>query len=118
VPRWFDLVVVLTTDNTILYDRLEKRGYSERKISENIECEIMNVIVEEARESYRWCQTVLHQVCLLLSANSVESIFMIPPHFLLACREEIVQVLPSNTIDDIEGNVEQIVAWIRQAVQR
>ena len=23
--RWFDLVIVLQTDNTILYDRLEKR---------------------------------------------------------------------------------------------
>jgi adenylate kinase len=23
--RWFDLVIVLQTDNTVLYDRLEKR---------------------------------------------------------------------------------------------
>ena len=26
--RWFDLVVVLTTDNASLYDRLAARGYS------------------------------------------------------------------------------------------
>ena len=52
--RWFDLVIVLTTDNTILYERLEKRGYEPKKISENVQCEIMAVIVEEARESYRW----------------------------------------------------------------
>ena len=51
--RWFDLVIVLTTDNTILYERLEKRGYDQKKISENVQCEIMAVIVEEARESYR-----------------------------------------------------------------
>lgn len=51
--RWFDLVIVLTTDNTILYERLEKRGYEPKKISENVQCEIMAVIVEEARESYR-----------------------------------------------------------------
>lgn len=25
--RYFNLVIVLTTNNTILYDRLEKRGY-------------------------------------------------------------------------------------------
>ena len=51
--RWFDLVIVLTTDNAILYERLEKRGYDQKKISENVQCEIMAVIVEEARESYR-----------------------------------------------------------------
>jgi len=30
------------------------RGYSQKKVSGNVECEIMHVIVEEARESYRW----------------------------------------------------------------
>ena len=29
--RWFDLVVVLTCDNTVLYDRLQALGYSERR---------------------------------------------------------------------------------------
>ena len=51
--RWFDHVLVLQTENGILYNRLEQRGYSGRKLRENIECEIMHVIVEEARESYR-----------------------------------------------------------------
>eukprot|EP01102_Stenamoeba_stenopodia_P014989 TRINITY_DN5061_c0_g1_i2.p1 TRINITY_DN5061_c0_g1~~TRINITY_DN5061_c0_g1_i2.p1 ORF type:complete len:105 (-),score=32.67 TRINITY_DN5061_c0_g1_i2:3-317(-) len=51
--RWFDLVVVLRTDNTILYPRLEKRGYSQKKITENVECEIMQVLIDEARESYK-----------------------------------------------------------------
>lgn len=50
--RWFDLVLVLTTDNTTLYDRLAARHYSQKKIRENIECEIMQVIVEEATSSY------------------------------------------------------------------
>lgn len=32
--RWFDLVLVLRTDNSILYSRLEKRGYKVgRKVS-------------------------------------------------------------------------------------
>ncbi|EFN56289.1 hypothetical protein CHLNCDRAFT_144675 [Chlorella variabilis] len=51
--RWFDLVVVLQTDNTVLWERLEKRGYSRKKIQDNVQCEIMHVIVEEASDSYR-----------------------------------------------------------------
>ena len=50
--RWFDLVVVLTCDNTELYERLESRGYSEKKIRENVECEIFQTVVEEARDFY------------------------------------------------------------------
>ena len=50
--RWFDLVIVLRTSNDILYPRLEARGYNALKISENIECEIMQVVADEARESY------------------------------------------------------------------
>ncbi|KAK9844114.1 hypothetical protein WJX81_004783 [Elliptochloris bilobata] len=80
--RWFDLVIVLQTDNTLLYERLERRGYSQKKVSGNVECEIMHVIVEEARESY---------------------------------REEVVQVLPSNTVEELEENVEKTVAWLKQA---
>merc|ERR1712086_515711 len=51
--RWFDLVVVLRTDSTVLYSRLEERGYPEPKTQENVQCEIMQVILEEARESYK-----------------------------------------------------------------
>ncbi|QCD94383.1 transcription initiation factor TFIID subunit 9/ adenylate kinase [Vigna unguiculata] len=50
--RWFDCVVVLQTDNTILYDRLSRRGYTDSKLSNNIECEIFQVLLEEAKESY------------------------------------------------------------------
>ncbi|GLC33723.1 hypothetical protein PLESTB_000108700 [Pleodorina starrii] len=51
--RWFDLVVVLQANNTELYDRLQKRGYSQKKVNENVQCEIMMVVMEEASESYR-----------------------------------------------------------------
>lgn len=47
--NWFDLIVILTTNNTILYDRYLERGYSKQKITENIECEIMHIVQEEAR---------------------------------------------------------------------
>ena len=33
---------------------------------------------------------------------------------LSTCREEVVQYLPSNTIEDIESNVEKIVTWVQQ----
>lgn len=47
--NWFDLIIILTTNNTILYDRYLERGYNKEKITENIECEIMHVVQEEAR---------------------------------------------------------------------
>ncbi|KAF8740558.1 hypothetical protein AX14_008169 [Amanita brunnescens Koide BX004] len=50
--RWPDLVVVLTCNHTQLWDRLEKRGYPLKKIRENNEAEIMQVVLEEARSSY------------------------------------------------------------------
>ena len=51
--RFFDLVVVLTTDNTVLFDRLKARGYGDKKLQENLQCEIMHVCSEEAQRSYR-----------------------------------------------------------------
>ncbi|XP_006454455.1 hypothetical protein AGABI2DRAFT_189728 [Agaricus bisporus var. bisporus H97] len=50
--RWPDLVVVLRCDHTIVWERLEKRGYPLKKIQENNEAEIMQVVLEEARSSY------------------------------------------------------------------
>jgi adenylate kinase len=50
--RWFDRIVVLQTENSILYDRLSRRGYTGAKLSNNIECEIFQVLLEEAKDSY------------------------------------------------------------------
>ncbi|ANB14082.1 Fap7p [Sugiyamaella lignohabitans] len=79
--RLIDLVVVLRTDNTILYDRLKKRGYTDNKVEENIDAEIMQVILDEAQEAY---------------------------------AEEIVIELESNDVDQMDSNVERIVAWKNQ----
>lgn len=49
---WFDAVYVLRTDNTILHERLTSRGYSEKKVTENVECEIFQVILDEVMESF------------------------------------------------------------------
>ncbi|KAI9217410.1 AAA domain-containing protein [Blastocladiella britannica] len=81
--RWFDLVVVLRTDNNLLYSRLEARQYKDMKIQENVTAEIMQVILEDARGSY---------------------------------REDIVIELPSNSIEDMESNVEQIRDWATEWV--
>ena len=50
--RWFDLVLVLRSETAVLYERLERRGYAPRKLTENMECEIMQVVLEEARGAY------------------------------------------------------------------
>ncbi|RDA84670.1 hypothetical protein CP532_3526 [Ophiocordyceps camponoti-leonardi (nom. inval.)] len=49
---WIDLIVVLRVNSTTLYDRLKSRNYSESKLQENIDSEIMDVIIQEAREAF------------------------------------------------------------------
>jgi broad-specificity NMP kinase len=46
--RMFSLVVCLTS--TKVYDRLKCRGYSDRKLQENVQCEIFQICAEEAME--------------------------------------------------------------------
>lgn len=48
-----DKVMVLTCSTEVLYDRLKARGYNKKKIDENMECEIMRVCADEAREVFR-----------------------------------------------------------------
>ena len=50
--RYFDLVVILRCDNSVLFKRLQGRGYKPEKITENIDAEIHGVSAEEAYESY------------------------------------------------------------------
>ena len=47
------MVVLLRCNNTELFDRLQARGYNEKKITENIECEILDVLKEEVEQSYK-----------------------------------------------------------------
>lgn len=66
--RFFDLVIVLQTDNTLLFDRLNSRGYNDKKMRENIECEIMRVPAEEAHRSYQ------KEIIQVLSSNDTDEI--------------------------------------------
>ncbi|XP_008560841.1 adenylate kinase isoenzyme 6 [Microplitis demolitor] len=58
--RWFDIVFVVRTNNTVLYDRLTARGYQGKKLEDNIECEIFQTILEEAKSSYR--DEIVHEL--------------------------------------------------------
>lgn len=58
--RWFHIVFVLRTDNTQLYTRLENRGYTGKKLQDNVQCEIFQTILEEALEAYQ--EEIVHQL--------------------------------------------------------
>ncbi|KAJ9073210.1 factor activating pos9 [Entomophthora muscae] len=64
--RFFDIVVLLQTDNSKLYKRLAARGYSQKKITENVECEIMQVVMEEVYDSYK------EEIIIRLPSDTVE----------------------------------------------
>ena len=66
--RWFDVVVLLRTDNSVLYKRLQARGYSEKKLADNIEAEIMQVILDEARDAYQ------SDVVVEMMSNNIEEL--------------------------------------------
>nr|CAG8594708.1 4307_t:CDS:2 [Entrophospora candida] len=66
--RWFDLIIVLRADITILYDRLEKRKYTGQKITENVDCEIFQIVLEEAKESYS------EEIVVELQSNNTDDI--------------------------------------------
>lgn len=50
--RWFQLVVVLRASTQKVFDRLSNRNYSSKKVSENVQAEIMQVCLDEAKSSY------------------------------------------------------------------
>ena len=78
-PRLIDLVCVVRCENGILYDRLKERGYKGKKLEENLDCEIMEVLLQEARDAY---------------------------------EEDIVVELRSESLSDIDENVDRIVTWV------
>ena len=51
-PSMIDLVLVIRCDSTTLYDRLQARGYDQNKLDENMDAEIMEVLLQEARDAY------------------------------------------------------------------
>lgn len=64
--RWFDLILVLRTKTEVLFDRLSARNYNDKKKSENMQAEIMQVVLDEAKESY--AAEIVHEV----PSNNIE----------------------------------------------
>ncbi|XP_053513226.1 adenylate kinase isoenzyme 6-like isoform X2 [Artibeus jamaicensis] len=58
--HWFHRVFVLQTHNSILYKRLEARGYDEKKLTNNTHCEIFQIPYEQALASYK--VEIVHQL--------------------------------------------------------
>ncbi len=58
--RWFDVVFVLRTENAALFDRLQSRNYKEKKLQDNLQCEIFQTILDEAKESYD--PNIVHEI--------------------------------------------------------
>lgn len=65
---WIDLVVVLRARTETLYDRLQARKYTQKKLDENMDAEIMEVVLQEARESYD------ERIVVELKSNTAEDV--------------------------------------------
>lgn len=65
---WIDLVIVLRTDSRNLYDRLKARNYPEKKLQENIDAEIMEMLLDEARNTYD------QEIVIELQSNEAEDL--------------------------------------------
>ena len=46
-----DAIIVLRCQPKILYERLKARGYDEKKVKENVQAEVLDVILQESLES-------------------------------------------------------------------
>jgi len=73
--QWYDMAIVLRADTNTLWGRLEKRRYPQEKIQGNVEAEIFQTCLEEARE--------------LFEESSVEIVEL--PHDSIEQLEEAVQ---------------------------
>uniref|UniRef100_A0A915PH43 Adenylate kinase isoenzyme 6 homolog n=1 Tax=Setaria digitata TaxID=48799 RepID=A0A915PH43_9BILA len=92
--RWFDFVFVLRCNNTLLYDRLSARGYKDKKIQGNIECEIFGSLLEEAKDSYDKPKKALNSAYIF--------------------EEKIVYELQNETVEQMSENLELICQLVSQ----
>lgn len=81
--KWFHLIILLRSTNTNIYDRLTERGFPDKKLTENIEAEIFNVVHDEVFESF--------------------------PHNIILEKN-------SNTVDEMQQNLEEILEVIRKLI--
>ena len=51
--RWFHQIYVVRCNTDKLFKRLEERGYNSKKIQNNVEYEIFQMALDEAKSSYK-----------------------------------------------------------------
>ena len=86
------------------------RGYGPKKVEENVQAEIMQVILDETAESYK--EEIIHVLevsshshyCAHNSFSFVDFV----PYLILSADAQ------SNTADDVEANVTFLCEWIQQ----
>ena len=59
---------MLRTNSSNLYERLKARNYPEKKLQENIDSEIMQVLLDEARNAYA------QEIVIELQSNEAEDV--------------------------------------------
>ncbi|MCD6383681.1 MAG: adenylate kinase family protein [Thermoplasmata archaeon] len=100
-----EVCVVLRTSPTILYNRLIRRGYNERKARENAEAEALGIITSEAMES---CPFVYEVDTTKLEVNEtaeiVERIYL---HHFRGMRWEAIEDYRAGRIDYLE----EVLEW-------
>jgi adenylate kinase len=70
-----DYVVVLVCESDILYKRLVARGYSEAKVTENVQCEIFGTLASEVEDDFP--EEMVVQIQSNVPENLEEAIEMI-----------------------------------------
>lgn len=83
--RWFQLVLVVTCDTQLLFDRLTARNYNKKKIEQNMQCEIFGTILEEAQASYK---AEIVKIVKSTSLGDVEECFNVVEDFLKEYKRE------------------------------
>ena len=106
--RWFDLVLVLRADTEKLYDRLVSRNYVQKKLDENMECEIMQVVLESARESYPL--EIVQELPRFLFFLGFHSSALVSSS-LICFYSILFMKFNSNTVEDVEDNIQRVCTW-------
>ena len=99
--RYFDLVIVLRTDTERLYDRYLERNYHRRPPP---------VSITTTTTTPPETTTTTPKITANLQCEIMNVIW---ERALDAYAPEIVVPLPSNTVDDMESNVNRVLQWIQ-----
>lgn len=90
---FFDLIIIVRTDNKLLYDRLKGRGYNEKKITDNIDCEIFEEIKLDAYELFN--NNIIFEITNNYESdmnNNIQFIFDKLKHFNIIEKLKILSV--------------------------